>query len=232
MPDPAARIQGVIFDFDGVLVDSEPYWEEADRRTLASLGATLGPDAKRALIGLQQDVAARMILEMHGLETDPLEFRRQRNTLMSEFYRDVIPVFDGALDVVAHLQASGLRLGVASSTPRELLLVGLRRHGLDRFFPIVVSADDVKHGKPAPDIFLRTLDLLSLEARESLVIEDSLPGILAANAAGIRSVWVSNEHSAGAGKDATYVVESVREVPALVRRLGAVPERARRAITL
>ncbi len=213
-------IRCLIFDFDGVIVDSEPYWAEADRRIIKDEGKQLLPEAKRAVIGLRQDLAMRTLLDMHGINADPHVLNVKRIRLMEEYYRYQVPLFEGAVEVLNQLSAEGYALAVASSTPLNLVQISLERHNLRYLFSHVVSGDGVEHGKPAPDIFLRVLELMSLEAESVLVIEDSLPGIIGATAARIRTVWVRNKDASGAMEHATYVIDLLHELPALVSRIG------------
>ncbi|MBI2841495.1 MAG: HAD family phosphatase [Acidobacteria bacterium] len=215
------RIKGLIFDFDGVLVDSEPFWREADRRILESYGVTLNDDTKKAVIGVRPDDAVRMLLSLHGVEGDPAASEAQRANMMEAYYREKIPLFPGASRVLEQLQAAGYDLAVASSTPARLVTLALQRHDILQYFSHVVSAESVPNGKPAPDIFLRALELLSLPAPTTLVVEDSRVGLMAARAAGTAAVWVRNDHSTDAAAYADYTIEGVSEIPALIEQIEA-----------
>lgn len=216
------RIKGLIFDFDGVLVDSEPFWREADRRILESYGVALNEDTKKAVIGVRPDDAVRMLLSLHGVEGDPAASEAQREKMMEAYYREQIPLFPGAVGVLEQLKAAGYEMAVASSTPARLVALSLRRHNILRYFSQMVSAESVPNGKPAPDIFLKALDLLALSAPKALVIEDSRVGLMAAKAAGAWAVWIRNNHSIDAAAYADYTIESVSEIPALIERIETV----------
>ena len=202
-------IRAIVFDFDGVLVDSEPWWEKADARLVEAEGKALLPEAKKAVIGLKQEVSIRTILSMHGIAGDPEVFMRRRERMMEEFYAAEIPLFPGVREALEVLAARGLILAVASSTPRRLVELSLNHHGIRPFFRQVVSAEEVAHGKPAPDIFLKALELLAVPPAEAIVVEDSLPGIVGANAAGVVSVWVRNDEQPEAEAHADIVISSL-----------------------
>jgi HAD superfamily hydrolase (TIGR01509 family) len=202
----------VIFDFDGVLVDSEPWWERADARLVEAEGKTLDPEAKKAVIGFKQEVSIKKILAMHGIAGDSMVFMRRREKMMEEYYAGEIPLMPGARETVEHLSAGGLKLAVASSTPQRLVELSLDLHGIRRFFACVVSAEEVENGKPAPDVFLLACERLGVAPADAVVVEDSSPGILAAKAAGIRAIWLRNEHQPEAQAHADRVIESLAEL--------------------
>jgi HAD superfamily hydrolase (TIGR01509 family) len=214
-----SRIVSIVFDFDGVLVDSEPYWEKADARLVEAEGKALDPEAKKAVIGLKQEVSIRMILAMHGIGGDPGVFMRRRERMMEDYYRNDIPLHPGARETLAALERRGLLLAVASSTPKRLVELSLNHHGIRGHFRHVVSAEEVVHGKPAPDVFLLALDRLGVPPAEAVVVEDSMPGILGAKAAGATAVWMRNDHQPEAGPHADGTIGSLSELPSFVERL-------------
>jgi HAD superfamily hydrolase (TIGR01509 family) len=206
------KIQGLIFDFDGVIVDSEPFWEKADRRLMAEAGKVLIPEAKHAVIGLKQSDSIRVILKMHGLDGDPAVFMKRRERMMEEYYAREIPLNPGAAGAVRALHESGVRMIVASSTPKRLVELCLERFGLLDLFVRVVSGDEVEHGKPAPDIFLKALGFLGLPAVDAAVVEDAVPGLLGARAAGLKAIWYRNEHQPEGEKMADRTINALSEL--------------------
>lgn len=209
-------VRAVVFDFDGVLVDSEPYWDRADARLLQLEGRALLPEAKKAVIGLSQEVSIRKLLAMHGIDGDPEVFMRRREKMMEEYYGAEIPLMPGAAAALAALHGRGMMLAVASSTPRRLVELSLARHGVRALFAHVVTAEEVTHGKPAPDVFLRAFRLLDVSPGEAIVVEDSLPGIIGAVASGALAVWMINQHQPEARGKAARTVASLADLVALV----------------
>ena len=212
-------VRAVVFDFDGVIVDSEPCWDRADARLVQAEGRALLPGAKKAVIGLKQEVSIRKILAMHGIDGDPVVFMRRREKMMEEYYGAEIPLMPGAAAALAALHGQGLPLAVASSTPWRLVELALVRHGVRKFFAHVVTAEEVAHGKPAPDVFLRAFELLGVSPGEAIVVEDSLPGIIGAVASGALAVWLINEHQPEARAKAARAIASLADLPALAASL-------------
>ena len=211
------NIKGIIFDFDGVIVDSEPFWEKADSRLVASEGKEMIPAAKKAVMGMKQSDSIKMIMKMHGIEGDPDEFMKRRQRMMEEYYSNEIPLTPGAFESIGSLNEAGIKMIIASSTPAYLVESCLRRFKLHEFFMSIVSGDDVEHGKPAPDIFLKALSRLALPKNEVVVIEDSLPGLLGARAAEITAVWFRNDHHPDAGVHADMEIGSLKELKTVLR---------------
>jgi len=206
------NIKGIIFDFDGVIVDSEPFWEKADSRLVEAGGKKLIPEVKKSVMGMKQSDSIKVIMKMHGLSGDPEELMKKRELMMEEYYSNEIPLTHGAFESIKSLGRAGIKMIIASSTPAYLVESCLRRFRLDEFFMGVVSGNDVEHGKPAPDIFLKALSLLALPKSEVVVIEDSLPGLKGARAAGITPVWFRNDHHPDAGIHADMEIESLEEL--------------------
>jgi HAD superfamily hydrolase (TIGR01509 family) len=206
------KFQGIIFDFDGVIVDSEPWWDKADGRLMAEEGRVLIPEAKKALIGLKQSDSIRVIMRMHGLDGDPAVFMKRRERMMEEYYLNEIPLNPGAAETIQGLSDRGIKLIVASSTPKKLVEGSLKRFDLLRHFIRVVSGDEVERGKPAPDIFLLALRHLGMTGDRVIVLEDSAPGLIAARAAGIRAVWYKNDHQPEAGREADVEINALSEL--------------------
>jgi HAD superfamily hydrolase (TIGR01509 family) len=204
--------RGIVFDFDGVIVDSEPWWDEADRRLVESQGKRLLPGAKKAVIGLKQEVSIRKLMDMHGITADPVEMMRRREAMMEEYYGSTVPLNPGVVSTLLALRDAGVVMAIGSSTPKRLVELSLLHHGIVGFFKRVVTADEVEHGKPAPDIFLRALSFLGVPASDAIVVEDSRPGLIAARAAGIRAVWVRNEFQPEAEEMADEIINGVPDL--------------------
>jgi beta-phosphoglucomutase-like phosphatase (HAD superfamily) len=206
----------VIFDMDGVIVNSEPLHERAFLEVVAELG--YGHD-----LGLRfADYVGRSDHELwvdfiakhrppHSL-AELLARKRQR---MIEVIRQTKPVFPGLPQLVAKL-AQRYRLAVASGSDRMVIDAVLELDDLRRRFPVVVSAAEVPRGKPAPDIFLRGAKLLGVRPAACWVIEDSKPGVAAGLAAGMRVIAVANTHPADELHQAHHVVHTCVEIERLL----------------
>jgi HAD superfamily hydrolase (TIGR01509 family) len=137
---------------------------------------------------------------------------RRRERMMEEYYGAEIPLMPGAAEALEALRSAGLPLAVASSTPRRLVELSLAHHGVRPRFAHVVSAEEVVHGKPAPDVFLLAMSRLGVPPASSIVVEDSLPGIAGANASGALSVWMRNDNQPEAGAIAARSIGSLAEL--------------------
>jgi HAD superfamily hydrolase (TIGR01509 family) len=177
--------QAVIFDMDGLLIDSEPVWGEVEDELLAKRGKTLHHEIRQDLIGLRmRDFWAGMI-EAYDLDEAP-------DVLISEVVSGFIdrlpegaPPRPGAVALVALLHENKVPIAIASSSPHAIIdgVVGALNWGA--FFPIRVSGDDVEHGKPTPDIYLESARRLGVAPSDCLALEDSRNGARAAVAAGM-----------------------------------------------
>jgi beta-phosphoglucomutase family hydrolase len=193
---PAEEFDGYIFDLDGTLVDTMPThyaaWEEALRR--AGLRGRLDENLFYRLGGVPSRRVAELLGAHHGLALDPEAVFRQKEELFKGSLGKlelIAPVVDFARRV-----AKTHPVAVASGGTRDVVESTLGKTGLAPLFPVVVTADDVAHGKPAPDMFLEAARRMGVPPARCLVFEDGEPGIQAAKAAGMRSVFVPSRVSA------------------------------------
>jgi HAD superfamily hydrolase (TIGR01509 family) len=214
-------VEACVFDLDGVLVDSEPVWEEVRRAFVADHGGTWQPDTQSRLMGMSTAEWAAYLHSL-GVSLPSDEIARGVVDQMVARYRDEVPLMPGAVKAVRRLYET-VTLGLASSSPRTLIDVVLDAAELKECFAATVSTEEVARGKPAPDVYLAALERLGARATRSVAIEDSTNGLLAASAAGVTVVAVPNAHfppSAEALGHAALVVARVDEVtPARLRTL-------------
>jgi beta-phosphoglucomutase-like phosphatase (HAD superfamily) len=209
-------LRAVIFDMDGVIVDSERHHERAFREVVHELGyeglggLNFADYVGRSDFELWVDFIARN-KPAQSLE-ELLARKRQR---VINVIRETRPIFKGLFSLV---EKAALRypLAIASGSEHAVIQAVLSLEGLHRFFPVLVSASDVKRGKPAPDIFLHAARLLEVEPKDCVVIEDSKPGVRAGLAAGMKVVAITNTHSADALRAATHVVDSYEAIERLL----------------
>ena len=182
-------IQGVVFDLDGVLVDSEPVWEQVRRGLVAERGGHWAPDAQRRIMGMSTPEWARYLSEDLGVALPADEVARIVTDRMAARYREHVPLMDGAVDAV-HRIAARWPLAVASSAPVTLIETVLQAVGLRACFKAVMSTEQVAHGKPAPDIYLAVTAELGCPPPECAAVEDSSNGLRSAAAAGLRVIAI------------------------------------------
>jgi HAD superfamily hydrolase (TIGR01509 family) len=182
-------IKAVVFDLDGVLVDSEPVWEQVRRGLVAERGGHWAPDAQRRIMGMSTPEWARYLSEDLGVGLPPEQVATEVIDRMAARYRQHVPLMDGAVDAV-HRIAARWPLAVASSAPATLIETVLESAGLRSCFTVVMSTEQVAHGKPAPDIYLAVTAALGCPPPECAAVEDSSNGLRSAAAAGLRVVAI------------------------------------------
>ncbi|MEU7835831.1 HAD family phosphatase [Nonomuraea sp. NPDC049129] len=181
-------MEACVFDLDGVLVDSEPVWEEVRRAYVAEHGGTWQEDTQSRLMGMSTQEWAAYLHEL-GVALPPDEIARGVVDQMAERYRHGVPLMKGAPEAVRRL-AADLTLGLASSSPRALIEVVLDAADFRDCFAVTVSTEEVPRGKPAPDGYLEATAKLGVDPRESVAVEDSSNGLRSAHAAGMRVIAV------------------------------------------
>ena len=183
-------VEAVVFDLDGVLVDSEPVWEAVRRDFVAENGGRWRPDSQQRLMGMSTAEWARYLVTDLGVGgMSPEEVADAVVEQMAERYREAVPLLPGAA-AAARLLASHWPLGLASSSPRRLIDVVLDHAGLAALFAAIVSTDEVGRGKPAPDVYQQATARLGFDTRRCVAVEDSANGLRAACAAGMEVVAV------------------------------------------
>lgn len=181
-----ARLDAVLWDMDGTLLDSEKLWDMALRELAAEMGHELTDAIRHALIGASGPNAMRILFAGLGVEATPQATTEAADWIeerVTELFHGPIPWRPGAQDVLAALRGAGVPMALVTNTKRSLTELALNT--LDRAnFHATVCADEVEHGKPAPDLYLRAAHLLGVAPEHTVAIEDSPTGSLAAEAAG------------------------------------------------
>jgi HAD superfamily hydrolase (TIGR01509 family) len=182
-------IEAVVFDLDGVLIDSEPVWEEVRRGLVAERGGHWAPDAQRRLMGMSTPEWATYLSQDLGVGLPPDEVAATVIDRMAVRYREHLPLMPGAVEAVQRL-AARWPLGLASSAPAVLIDTVLEAAGLRPYFQVTMSTEQVPHGKPAPDIYLAVTSRLGVEPARCAAVEDSSNGLRSAAAAGMRVIAI------------------------------------------
>jgi HAD superfamily hydrolase (TIGR01509 family) len=182
-------IEAVVFDLDGVLVDSEPVWEQVRRGLVAERGGHWAPDAQRRLMGMSTPEWAAYLSEDLGVGLSPDQVATMVVDRMAARYAQHVPFMDGAVDAV-HRTAARWPLAVASSAPAVLIETVLQSAGLRSCFSVVMSTEQVAHGKPAPDIYLAVAAELGFPPGDCAAVEDSSNGLRSAAAAGLHVIAI------------------------------------------
>jgi HAD superfamily hydrolase (TIGR01509 family) len=182
-------IEAVVFDLDGVLIDSEPVWEQVRRGLVAERGGHWAPDAQKKLMGMSTPEWARYLSEDLGVGLPPGEVAAIVVDRMAASYREHLPLLPGAVEAVRRL-AARWPLGLASSAPAALIETVLQSAGLRPDFRVTMSTEQVPRGKPAPDIYLAVAEGLGVAPASCAAVEDSSNGLRSAAAAGLHVIAI------------------------------------------
>ena len=180
----------VLFDMDGLLIDSERIAQQVTGEASMHLGLHLPGRVALRMIGLGRDALERMLAAELGADFPFERFQREWEMRYHERIAQGIPVKAGVAEGLTALAAAGLPCAVATSTHTQFARYKLQQAGLLKHFPVVVGRDEVPHGKPAPDLYLHAAKQLGIPAHRCWAFEDSLPGLTAAVASGARTHWV------------------------------------------
>jgi HAD superfamily hydrolase (TIGR01509 family) len=184
-------IEAVVFDLDGIIVDSEHVWDDVRQELAEERGGRWHDRASRDMMGMSSPEWSRYMHDVIGLAESPEEINAEVVRRMEAGYRERLPLIPGAVEAVERL-AARWPLGLASSSNRELIDLALESSGLGRLFAATVSSEEVAQGKPAPDVYLEAARRLGVPPGRCAAIEDSENGILSAKAAGMGVLAIPN----------------------------------------
>jgi HAD superfamily hydrolase (TIGR01509 family) len=184
-------VEAVVFDLDGLLLDSEQVWNAAKERLTRERGGRWKPEAEHEMLGMSSTEWSRYMRDELGVPMEPGEISAEVVRLLAEIYEQGLPVLPGADEAVRRL-AGRRPLGLASSSNREIIDLVLREAGWAELFSVTVSSEEVERGKPAPDVYVEATRRLRVEPARAAAIEDSSAGIRSAAAAGMRVIAIPN----------------------------------------
>jgi HAD superfamily hydrolase (TIGR01509 family) len=217
-----AMLSAIIFDLDGVLADSEPWWSKIDAELLAEYRVTYRGEYHQNVVGVSYRVAVEFYKKAFGLSVATDEMMRRRGEIATQFFANRVGLFPNVKEVLEELRQMKLHLAVATSSISASAVPFLDRHELTKFFEVIVTGEEVEHGKPAPDIYLCAAQKLGIPVDGCLVVEDALPGIAAAKAASMAVAAIPDTRFVDLRnyeKKADYILKSLKELPPLVRKL-------------
>jgi HAD superfamily hydrolase (TIGR01509 family) len=182
----------VIFDMDGVLVDSEAVWDDVRKRFVEQRGGQWHDGAQREMMGMSSVEWSRYVRDRLGVDMDPDDISKEVADRVADVYREKLPLLPGAVEAVKSL-ATEWPLGLASSSNRHVIDLVLDLSGIADAFQATVSSEEVGAGKPAPDVYFETAKRMGVDSAACVAIEDSTNGIRSAHAAGMAVIAVPNQ---------------------------------------
>jgi HAD superfamily hydrolase (TIGR01509 family) len=214
----------VTFDLDGVLADSEPWWNQIDMKLLAEHGISYRGEYHRNVLGVSYRIAVEFYKSAFHMPASVEELMRRRGEIATDFFANRVDLFPSARTTLEQLVEMKVPLAIATSSVSASAHPFLDRTGIRSLFGVVVTGDEIQRGKPHPDIYLRTSRKLGISPEACLVIEDALTGVAAAKAANMRVAAIPDTRFMDPReyeKEADYVLGSLSEIPALIRRVSA-----------
>ena len=208
-------IQTVIFDMDGVIIDSEPVYFKIDKQMFEELNIAVSFEEHCTYVGTSSQNMWDAIIKKHGIPDHPEELMRKEYDLYVEHLvnaNDLQPI-DGVIELINEFHEINFKLVLASSSRMEIIDIILKKFNLSDLFMAQVSGSELAHSKPHPEIFLRSAQLVRSEPKECIVIEDSKNGVVAAKAAGMKCIGFLNPSSGDQDlKSADMVIRSFKEL--------------------
>jgi HAD superfamily hydrolase (TIGR01509 family) len=212
-------IKAIIFDMDGVIVDSEPLWEKGAKVYFQKIGKTF-PTSRRFkqfinlhFRGRNQKYIVSVLKKKFGLRGSYIKILRDRLLILFKIFDKELKLIPGALPLIKKFHQHGYLLLLASSSPKEVISYMVKRYKLKRYFKKIISGDDFRHGKPNPEIFIKGAGLLGEKPRDILVIEDSISGVQAAHRAGAKCIALKQPYTANKYlKTADLVVKKLNQI--------------------
>ncbi len=211
-----AAKKALIFDLDGTMIDSMGVWKEIDDIFLAQRGYVVPPDLQQQIEGMSFLETAEYFKERFDLKESAQELMELWNQMAEEWYTTKLPLKPGLEEFLKEVGKSRLRFGIATSNARSLVEAVLAAHGLLEQFQTIQTADEIKKGKPAPDVYLAAAEKLGIQPEECLVFEDVIMGIRSGKNAGMEVCAVYDRYAAGQEEQkqelADYYIRDYREL--------------------
>lgn len=188
-------IRAVIFDLDGVIVESETAHIEAEKQTFLKYGLTISPEELHTYTGTTAIVMFTELIAKYKLNTTFEEMNRQKEKILLKLLRQDAEPTKGVLNLMRELKHRGVKLAIASSSSRKLVNYIVDKLNISNLFESTLAAEDIEHSKPDPEVFLKAAAQLGINPAQCLVIEDAKLGVESAKAAGMKCIGYRNPHS-------------------------------------
>jgi HAD superfamily hydrolase (TIGR01509 family) len=214
-------IKAVVFDLDGLMFNTEEIFHRSGNELLARRNLCMTPECIHQMLGRRPHEAFAVMVQMYGLTETIDDLLAESREIFAGYLEEILAPMPGLFELLEQIETRGLPKGVATSSPRRYLEELLARYSLLPRFHITLTAEDVTHGKPHPEIYLKAAESLRVAPAEMLVLEDSEAGTTAAAAAGAVVVSIPHEHTRHQDfRVASYIAESLH-APTVLRLLGS-----------
>lgn len=214
------NIKAIIWDLDGVILESEKYHIEAEMDTLKGYGINIEKALAMKYFGIRSREYFKELGKHFQIKLPLKKIINSHQKKLIKYYKDIIPLTTHVPETLKILKNKYL-LGVGTSTRRELVMITLEKYNLIRYFDEIVTAEDVKKGKPNPDIFLKTAEKLKVTPNECVVIEDAQAGFKAGKKAGMYVIGRLAEHNKNQDfSEADYLINDIKEIPNIIKKLN------------
>jgi HAD superfamily hydrolase (TIGR01509 family) len=214
-------IKAVVFDFDGLMFNTEEIFNLSGRELLRRRGKEMTPELLRLMMGRRSVEAFPLMIQALGLTESPEALREEEREIFYDLLWTHVAPMPGLFEILAHIEQCGLPKGVATSSRRPYIESLLEKFNLTHRFDVTLTAEDVVHGKPHPEIYLRAAERLGVPPAQMLVLEDSELGTRSAVAAGAVTVSVPHEHSRNQDFSAAFLIAEGLSDPRIMRLLTA-----------
>jgi HAD superfamily hydrolase (TIGR01509 family) len=207
-------IDAVVFDLDGILVQSEELWDQARRELAAEHDIDWPDDATDAMMGMSSKEWSKYVHDEVGVPDPPEEINRKVLAWVEDRYRKDLPWIPGAREAVKRM-AARFQLGMATSSNREIIDLVMEVGGFEDLIGVTVSSEEVERGKPAPDVYIEVMKRMGVDPERTAAIEDSTNGLLSAHNAGMRVIAIPNDAHPPAEKGLTkadVVLDSIEDL--------------------
>lgn len=207
-------MKAVIFDMDGVIIDSEPIHFEVDMQTMREFGVNISKDELNKYVGTTNEYMLNDLINKYKIQKSIKEILEYKMELTIRRIKETkINAISGIPELLTSLKHNNIKTAIGSSSPKELIITVIEKFQLGKYFDCIVSGDEVKEGKPKPDIYLEVSKRIGVNPEECIVIEDSRNGVLAAKNAGMKCFGFRNVNSGNQDlSKADIIVDSIRNI--------------------
>ena len=207
-------MKAVIFDMDGVIIDSEPIHFETDMETMKYLGCNISIEELEKYVGTTNEYMIADIKKNYNIKKSVEEIINYKVEMVKNkvIQSDLEPI-EGIRELLIYLKKKNIPAAIASSSPKDFINVVVSKFKLQEYFKYIVSGEEVESGKPAPDVYIETAKKLGISPKECIVVEDSKNGVIAAKAAGMKCIGFQNINSGNQDlSKADIIVNSIGEI--------------------